>query len=233
MGGIHIFMANGFVDKTFLATIALRGRNSIVKITRTCLWVLPLMILTASFGLAQEDRPDERAPQISVRMALPKKVFTVGEILRVKVQISNIGNKPVLVSNILSMSPNSPSHIEFELRDDHGGVSPSLKMIADTFSSSETASPSSALLGSWLLLNQGYSLAVEIKLDKELFEFLGKPGSYTLSGRYFSAGLFYPPTYRQIGLTEQDVKSVMFQSWNGNTTTNTLSFEVVPGKRHK
>ena len=194
------------------------------------------MILAASFTASgQENQIRNTEPQISVRLTIPKRTFTVRESVTVRIHISNVGNKPVIVGNLpslSSMSRNAPSRIQLELRDKHGRSSPSVEFTDDKFSPRVEASPAIALLRSWLLLYPECSLVVDVSLDRELFAFLGKPGKYTLSGTYLSSGLLYPSAYRDVGLTEEDVHSLPFQSWSGRISTNTLNFEIVPVKPH-
>lgn len=199
------------------------------------LWIsLPLMILlTVSFATSVQDKQSQNTPsQISVRLTAHKKVFTLGESIIIRVHVTNVGNDPVLVQNFLSTSRKTPSRIQFDLRDSHGRSSPSVEFTDDIFSPRVATSPAVALLRSWLLLYPECSLVVDVPLDRELFAFLGKPGKYSLSGNYFSSGLLYPSAYRGIGLTEEDVRSLPFQSWAGHISTNTMNFEIVPVKAH-
>jgi len=222
-------MCNLPVDLMFFTLAAAKGLATKV-VVRIGLGLLLIVLATSCVTAAQGGTAGDTAPQISVHLTIPQRAFSVGEPVMVKIYIENVGNKPVLVANFVSVSRNPNSHIEFKLRDTHGRMSPSLEAIADNFSSSVATSPANALLGSWLLLKPGYSLAVGVTLDKDLFEFLGKPGKYRLSAGYSSSGLLYPPVYRAIGLTDEEVQSVPFQSWSGNISTNTLNLEIVPVK---
>lgn len=224
-------MSKQSLRDTLSRMVVSRGLATIVRL---CLRNLPLVILAASFTASGQENPTRNTkPQISVRLTIPQRTFTVGESLKVGIHISNVGSKPVLVGNLpsfFSMSSDTPSRIQFELRDNYGRSSPSVKFTDDRFSPSVEASPAIALLRYWLLLYPGHSLVVDVTLDKDLFEFLGKPGKYRLSANYSSNGLLYPPVYRAIGLTDEEVQSVPFQSWSGNISANTLNLEIVPVK---
>jgi len=222
-------VSNLSVNLIFSTLAAAKGFAS-RAIVRIGLSLLLIVLATSCITAAQGDGAGKTAPQISVHLTIPKGAYSVGEPVTVKTYIENVGNKPVLLANFVSMIRNTNSHIEFRLRDTHGHMSPSLEATADNFSSSVAASPANALLGSWLLLKPGYSLVVDVTLDKDLFEFLGKPGKYRLSANYSSNGLLYPPVYRAIGLTDEEAQSVPFQSWSGNISTNTLNLEIVPVK---
>lgn len=222
-------MCNLPVDLMFSALAAAKGLATRV-VVGTGSGLLFIVLAVSCVAAAQGSAAGNTAPQISVHLTIPQRAFSVGEPVMVRILIENVGDKPVLVANFVSAIRNPNSYIEFKLRDTHGRMSPSLEAIADNFSSSVASSPANALLGSWLLLKPGYSLAVGMTLDKELFEFLGKPGKYRLSANYSSNGLLYPPVYRALGLTDKEVQSVPFQSWNGNISTNTLNLEIVPVK---
>jgi hypothetical protein len=56
-----------------------------------------------------------------------------------------------------------------------------------------------------------------------------KPGSYHLREYYSSGGLFYPPAYRTLGLSEEEVKSLPFKAWHGKLAANELSFTILSG----
>jgi len=192
-----------------------------------------MVFLNLLFSLAypaiakQKTATADQSPSITVQLIVPKKTFKLGESVPVTVYITNVGKTPVLIQNLLSTSHNSPSHIVFSLTDSNRRRSPSLELIGDRFSPRVEVSPAAALLRSWLLLWPKCSFTSEIRLDSELFTFLGKTGKYELSGTYFSSGLQYPSAYREIGLTEQDIQSLPFQSWTGHISTNAVNFQMV------
>jgi len=217
------------VDLMFSILAAAKGLATRV-VVRIRLGLLLIVLATSSVTAAQGGAAGNTAPQISVHLTIPQRAFSVGESVPVKIHIENVGNKPVLIPNSVSVIHNTNAHIEVELRDTHGRLSPSLMATAENFPPRVPSSPAIALLRSWLLLWPKSSLVVDLPIDKELFAFLGKPGKYRLSAVYSSNGLLYSHVYRDIGLTDEEVQSLPFQSWSGHISTNTLDFEIVPAK---
>lgn len=201
------------------------------RAVQICFSSLYICALTGlPLGAAREITSAENKSELSVTLSVSKKTNIVGAVLQVKVQISNEGSDPFLIPNSLSLSRNSTAHLEFKLRDQSGKESPMSDLIADNFTVQKSQNPSSALLGDWVLLRPGYSLVRSISLDKHVLEFLGKPGVYRLSGTYFANSLSYPPIRNQMGLTDNDVKSLPFNSWSGNISTNAIEIRLVPAK---
>lgn len=171
--------------------------------------------------------------KISVSMELAKKVFHLGEPMELKVEVTNIGQKPLLVPNHLSLFSGEMAYLEIELRDGKRLLSPRMAIINDRFSypSKDNKSPSEIVLNSFILLPPGTTFVQRIALFTHLsaLKYELKPGTYKLRGYYSSGGLFYPPSYNTLGLNEDDVKSLPFEAWHGKLATNELSFTILPG----
>ncbi len=184
-----------------------------------------------SLGQTRANAGNSTEPQICVHLSAVRTKLSVGEPLALKVTITNTGTRPILIANSVSFGTSGLSRIEFTVVDSQGKVSPAMRLISDLFAPNPKVSPATALLGSWLLLRPGDSWLSNTGIDKSLFEFMAKPGKYTLSGTYSSAGLSYSPTYHQLGLSKEDVDSLPYQSWSGKLPTNEIKFEVLPVRR--
>jgi hypothetical protein len=198
--------------------------------TSTKLWLFSLtlcLVCSLTPACAGTLRKVNTKSQVSVRISTSKNQFKVGELIRLRIQLSNEGTSPILIPNSISTARGTPAHIEFELRDSRDRASPVLEATLDSFSIPTPRAPATALLGSWLVLNSGYSLVTNINIDKSFLSFLGRPGRYKLTGKYFASGLLYPPTFQQLGITEDDVKSLPYGHWSGNILTNTVNVKIV------
>jgi hypothetical protein len=171
-------------------------------------------------------------PEISVTMALAKQVFRLGNPMELKIEVTNIGQKAILVPNHLSLFGDEAAHLEIELSNGKALISPHLGLVVDRFPnpSKNQKSPTEKVLGSFVLLPPGTSFVERIAL----FDYLSvrkyelKAGNYKLKGYYSSGGLFYPPAFQSLELTEEDVKSLPFEAWHGKLATNELSFTILP-----
>jgi len=172
-------------------------------------------------------------PEISVGIALAKKEFRLGDPMELKIEITNIGPKAILVPNHLSLFGGDEAYFEIELSNGKVLISPRMGFVVDSFPnpSKNKESPTEIVLSSFVLLPPGTSFVQRIAL----FNYLNvrkyelKAGSYKLKGYYSSNGLFYPPAFHSLDLSEEDVKSIPFEAWHGKLATNELSFTILPG----
>jgi hypothetical protein len=166
---------------------------------------------------------------ISVSISLDKKEFHWGEPMQLTVKVTNIGQKPLLVPNFFYLFAGQTAHLEIELSNRKGLLSPHRGFAIDKFPdpSKDKRSPSEIYLNSFVLLHPGTSIVQRIALFQELsvLEYEVKPGAYKLQGYYSTSGLLFP---QNLGLTAEDVKSLPFEAWHGKLPTNEVSFTVLP-----
>jgi hypothetical protein len=174
---------------------------------------------------------DPTKPEISVTLALAQPVFRMGNAMELKIEITNIGQKPVLVPNRLSLFEGETAHLEIELSRGKELLSPRMTVVVDYFPNPPKIkkSPAEIVLGAFVLLPPGTSFVQRISLSDYLAvrKYDLKVGHYKLKGDYSTGGLFYPPGFPQ-GLSEDDAKSLPFDAWHGKLSTNELSFAILP-----
>ena len=200
---------------------------------RTC-YPAALIVLGAQGFLAppvpQESSVSADRTQIRISVTTTKKKYFLGEPVIVSLEITNVGKAPVLISNSLSVNVtqdvSTAAHLDLEIRDARGQSSPAMDLIADSFGIPSTAPPIKTLLGGWLVLRPKSSYKTATTIDREFFEFLGKPGKYRLLGAYVSPDLFALSTYHQLGLTDEDVKAIPAHCWSGRLKFRPVTFEI-------
>jgi hypothetical protein len=151
--------------------------------------------------------------------------------MELKVEVSNVGKKPLLVPNQVFLFGGELAYLEIGLSNTREILSPHMGFAIDRFPnpSKERKSPNEIVLDSFVLLRPGTPFVQRI----ELFGYLSArkyelmPGTYKLKAYYSTGGLFYPPAYHTLGLTEEDVKSLPYQAWHGKLATNELSFTIL------
>jgi hypothetical protein len=194
------------------------------------LWRTAIICLSLSTSgvatLAQSD-------QIAVRLSLDKQQYEVQEQIPIKVEVENRGEKPLIVSNLITTDTNDrQGHIEFELIDTKGHHQvPQLKWIGDSFAPYPAEPDWRRLLGLWLVLYPKDSLCSRLSLDGATFPFLTKPGKYKISATYSSAGLAYGANYGRLGLKAQDVSALPYRSWSGKVQSNSVWITVGPSSK--
>jgi hypothetical protein len=204
---------------------------SIIRHAGTLL--LPSLLVAFIFGsvsLGQTDKVPEETIQVSV--ALDHKEFHLGDPMELRLEISNVGPAPLLVANSVSFFGNSDAFLEIELHNQRGPVQPHIGMAVDCFPTpvKDKRPPSDVVLKSFLVLRPRTSYVQKIALYEHLsrLEYELKPGKYTVTAYYSSRGLFYPSMCGTQGLTEEDVRSLPFETWHGKVRTNKISFTVLP-----
>jgi hypothetical protein len=157
----------------------------------------------------------------------------VDDSVEIRLEVTNMGQYPLLVPNEASFFDGAAeAYLEVELSNDKDRLYPRMGWAVDRIPTDlmPRQSPTEIVLNSFLLLPPGVSVVQRIPLDI----FLGatkhevRAGAYKLKCYYSSGGLFYPPAYQKLGLTEEDIKSLPLQAWHGKLATNELSFVIVP-----
>jgi hypothetical protein len=194
----------------------------------TCRALIGVIALAQIAGGQPPNSNGTSAPKISIKLSVEKKHFAKGESIPLRIDVVNSGTDPVLIGNFISESRGVPSPvIDFELKNSQGEeISPDVVIISDSFSPRKPPNATVAFLTSYLLLYPGYGLTTQAVIDETLFKALRIAGDYRLSVTYSSNGLMYPPTYRQLGLSDDDVKSMPFPAWRGKLSSNEVRFTV-------
>src|SRR6266850_2579140 len=100
-----------------------------VLIVTYTIWTL----FCAVFGSTIASTQEHPSPKINLELSLDKAKFSVGEPIRLKLEISNVGRVPFLIGNDVPLDADPNSHLELELRDESGHVSPQIGFNADSF----------------------------------------------------------------------------------------------------
>ena len=127
------------------------------------LCVLAVSILPSLAAGQTSDAPKQG---ITVSMALTKKEFHLGDPMELRVEATNIGQKPLLVPNHLSLFGGEAAHLEIELSNGKGLLSPHMGFAVDRFPnpSKNKKSLSEIVLNSFILLPPGTSFVQRIAL---------------------------------------------------------------------
>jgi hypothetical protein len=169
---------------------------------------------------------------IKVHIALNRTNFHLGEPIELMLEISNVGQEPLIIANSVSLFGNDDAFLEIELRRKKKLQEQRFGFAADCFQLPEKnpKPPSEILLKSFLVLRPGTSYAQRLPLydDLNALEHGLKPGSYSLKTYYSSSGLHSPSMCGTQGLTEDDVESLPFRTWRGKVSTNEISFTILP-----
>lgn len=173
--------------------------------------------------------------EISLRLSVTKASFVVGDSVAVVITLQNGGGAPLVVSNRMNTSSNNrEGRVSFEVTDSAGRRESAQKQwIADNLSAYPKEPDWRLLLGNWLILYPHDSFSTELSLDQDTFTSLGKPGVYTVTATYSSAGFSYPENYRRLGLTDQDAASEKTKAWAGSVRSNSIGVTLVAARHRR
>jgi hypothetical protein len=167
---------------------------------------------------------------VEARISLDHREFHLGELVELRLEISNLGHESLLIPNSVSLFVNADALVEIELRGKKGLLSARAGFSSACFTApgKNPKTPSEIILNSFLALRPRTSYVQRLPLYEILNLYGLTPGSYTLKIDYFSNDLLNPSDCGTHGLTENDLKSLPFKTWHGKVSTNKLSFTVLP-----
>jgi len=142
-----------------------------------------------------------------------KQIYEVGESVELRVSLENIGNTTVFVGQHIRLGDWIYS-TNIEVTDSGGRVSPERHWSHPFMPDYDPAeSVLNAVTRSWVPLPPGYSYSSVIKVSGSDYEFLKKPGQYTVQASYTSLGMGAPLNYNRLAVSPEDVKKLPFPSW--------------------
>jgi len=193
-------------------------------------FLLPLLLVGCPQIFAQTATSLD-SQHISVRLSCDDQRPRVGDKIPIKVELTNLGDKPLIFPNLISDSDRVDGHVELYLVDSNGRESPRMRRIADSLTPYPAEPDWKLMLGRWLVLYPGYSLATSLYLSDSIFSFLKLPGKYKVTAEYSSGGLSSQENYRPMGLKANDAATLPFSSWTGKVRSNSIWLTVIPGQQ--
>jgi hypothetical protein len=198
----------------------------------------PLLVIVVSsfltlwvfqtFALGNPQTQDTKNKQIEVRL-IPKKKINVGEALEVRVEIKNVGSKPLFIKNaIYELCAPAPLSLRLELGppmkpwQGHGCASDCIYDAKDSFAG--------RLAYHWTILPAGDFFGTVVTMDPHAFPQLNTPGRWRLRGTYestsnLSSSLCFDTA--PIPDEKEQIKGLPYEAWHGRVATNTVWIEVV------
>jgi hypothetical protein len=170
--------------------------------------------------------------QIEVRLIPIKRSVTAGNVLDVRVEIRNVGSKPLFIERGIysPCGPPTPLSLRLDLGPPmKAQTGPGFGCASDCV---YTAKDSFAgrLLHRWTVLPPGDFYGRVISIPSESFPQLSTPGRWRLSGTYKSIGNLSSSfcwDTAPIPDNEEQIKGLPYEAWQGIVFTNSVWIEVV------
>jgi len=146
-----------------------------------------LTLVLQSFAFGNSQTKDTESKQIEVRLISKKKTIKAGEALELRVEIWNVGPKPLFIKNaIFDLCGLSPLSLRVELgppmkpQPGYGCASDCIYNAEDSFAR--------RLVYHRTTLTPGDFYVTVVGMGADLFPQLNTPGRWRLRGRYKSTG---------------------------------------------
>ena len=183
-----------------------------------------------AFGEPQTQ--DTKGKQIEVRLIPTKKSIKVGEVLHVRVEIWNVGSKPLFIEKAIYelCGPTSPLSFSLELGPPiKPQTGPGFSCAVDCAYNAKD-SFARRLLFRWTTLPPGDFYGTVVAIHPNSFPQLNTPGRWRLRGTYKSIGNLSSSPCWDLAPTpdnEEQIRGLPYEAWQGEVDTNTVWIEVV------
>ncbi|MFZ0884765.1 MAG: hypothetical protein WAN14_15305 [Candidatus Acidiferrales bacterium] len=174
---------------------------------------------------------ETKSTQIEVRLIPIKKSIKAGDVLKIRVEIQNVGSKPLFIENGIysPCTPPSPLSLQLDLgppmKPQKG---PGFGCAGDCIYSAKD-SFASRLLYRWTVLPPGAFYGRVISVQPESFPQLSTPGRWRLSGTYKSIGNLSSSfcfDTAPIPDNQEQINELPYEAWQGKVDTNSVWINV-------
>jgi hypothetical protein len=179
-----------------------------------------------------QEKPAPR--QVEITLAVSRSVYNVGEPVELHIEIRNNGRKGVFIGSEFIVPDNWMYGTHLELTNEQGEKSPPFGVgVVDAGGISDFHF-ASELADHWILLQPRSFYGRTLQVDANDFDFLAKPGRYSIRARYHSEGFQSKSPANRLPQKPEELKQVSYPSWTGEIESNSVWITILaPGKgRH-
>ena len=186
--------------------------------------------------MAQSEPPaSSESPVIELRISTAKRTFQLGETIKVKLEITNRGHKPIFVCRPSAFADNTGGACTLHLWLENGKGKRSERTsygVADCFSPPPKEISSEEfmreVLWTWFVQQPGETFSVIYEIDGSADSWAGRPGHYRLHGLFGSLGMEYVTMCHALGLYKERLEKLPFKSWSGTVYSNEIPIVILP-----
>jgi hypothetical protein len=190
-----------------------------------------MLIMTLVCVLGSLTLQPQTGPEIAIKIASTRKHYVTGERVRIRVELTNLGNRDLLVGRELTGYGSNPADITFQVWNSAGKAMPGEKNAGDCVSRQNPDSVATAVLKRWIALPpaSSYVSTVDFSPSPPLEE----PGRYRIVATYESGGVEAQYWSDCLKATPEEIANLPFAAWKGEVNSNPIWIEVArpPGGR--
>jgi hypothetical protein len=169
----------------------------------------------------------QQEPALLVKLTPLKEVYHLGEPIKVRVELENIGVEPIYVGNEIPDFDWVYS-ISFSVLNSKGEPTVVSHFFHPQINPSRSTEPNPInLTKHWLVLPARYFVGTVIELKPEFFEAFKTPGDYVIRGIYSSEGVDANISSNPIGVSPEFISSLPYKSWKGKLQTNPIKISIL------
>jgi hypothetical protein len=189
-----------------------------------------LLCVTISLAGQVADRggSEHKAPKLELRLIPVKRSILVGEQLKLRVELWNVGPDDVIVAQNLD-STFGNSSLSLSLDTGHGLES--FGFVADRIPENTEPDFEQTFVTSWLTLNKNHFYGTYVYMDPIEFRHLRIPGRYRIQAQYLSRGILSTPGWNGSFLKQTDIDKLPIKAFAGSLDSNDINI-IVTSRKH-
>jgi hypothetical protein len=193
--------------------------------------LLSVLVLTLVCALGPLSLQPHTGPEIAIKIASTRKHYVSGERVRIHVELTNLGNRDLLVGRELTGYGSNPADITFQAWNSDGKALPGQKAARDCVLRQNPDSVATAVLKRWIALPPASSYVSTVDFGPS--PPLEAPGRYRIVATYESEGVEAQYWSDCLRATQEEIANLPFAAWKGSVDSNAIWIEVArpPGGR--
>ena len=183
-----------------------------------------VLIVTLVCALGSLSLQPHTGPEIAIKIAATQKHYVSGEKVRIRVELTNLGNRDLLVGRELTGYGSNPADITFGVWNSAGKAVPGQKAARDCFLRQNPDSVATAVMKRWIALPPASSYVSTV--DFRPSPPLEAPGRYRIVATYESGGVAAQYWSDCLKVTQDEVANLPFADWKGSVDSNAIWIDV-------
>jgi hypothetical protein len=173
----------------------------------------------------------QTGPEISIKIEATQRVHVSGGNLAIRVELTNLGNRDLLIGRNLTGVGSNPADITFQVFNSAERPMPGQRAALDCVMQRNPDSLAIAVMKRWIALPPGSSYVAIV--DFRPSPPLEVPGRYRIMAAYESGGIKEQYWSDCLKATPEEIAKLPFPAWEGKVESNSIWIEVAKTTKGK